>query len=335
MITPAIGTLALYSQLEVLLDSDIPLFIHGSPGIGKSYIVNDIAQKLDLEIVDVRLSQLDAVDLRGIPTIHNSQTVWMPPIFLPSDPNSRGILFLDELNSAPLSVQAAIYQLILDRKIGEYSMPKGWRIVCAGNKIDDRGIVFKLPSPLINRMVHLVLEARFDDFKAWAIGEGIHSFVIGFLGFRPDLLSGEVPAISETNPAFCTPRAWSMLSNILKKSSDINKISPIIYGSVGYGAGIEFLSFIKVYKRLPSVEAILAGESSDIPKEPSSLYALTSALIERYEHSDQAKNLFEYSKRLPVEFAVMLIKDLIIKDESISELDEFEQWLEKYGDYIL
>ncbi len=335
MITPAIGTAQLYNQLDILLQTDTPVFIHGSPGIGKSYIVNDIAQKNNLEIIDVRLSQLDAVDLRGIPTITNNQTVWMPPVFLPSDENSKGILFLDELNSAPLSVQAAIYQLVLDRKIGEYTMPKNWRIVCAGNKIDDKGIVFKLPSPLINRMVHIVLEAKFDDFKAWAIKNEIHPFIIGFLGFRPDLLSSEVPSSSETNPAFCTPRAWAMLSNILKNSNDINKISPIVYGTVGYGAGIEFTSFVKVYKTLPDIDAILEGISEDVPTEPSSLYALTAALIEKYNNINQAKNLFTYSKELPVEFSVMLIKDLIIKDEKIAELEEFEEWLEKYGEYII
>jgi len=335
MITPAIGTAQLYDQLDILLQTDTPVFIHGSPGIGKSYIVNDIAQKNDLEIIDVRLSQLDAVDLRGIPTIANNQTIWMPPVFLPSDENSKGILFLDELNSAPLSVQAAIYQLVLDRKIGEYSMPKGWKIVCAGNKIDDKGIVFKLPSPLINRMVHIVLEAKFDDFKTWAIKNEIHPFIIGFLGFRPDLLSSEVPSSSETNPAFCTPRAWEMLSNILKNSNDINKISPIIYGTVGYGAGIEFTSFVKVYKTLPDIDAILDGVSQDVPTEPSSLYALTAALIEKYNNTNQAKNIFAYSKKLPVEFSVMLIKDLIIKDEDIAQLEEFEEWLEKYGEYII
>jgi hypothetical protein len=335
MVTPAIGTAELYNQLEVLLQADTPVFIHGSPGIGKSYIVNDIAKRNDLEIIDVRLSQLDAVDLRGIPTITNEQTVWMPPVFLPRDEDSKGILFLDELNSAPLSVQAAIYQLVLDRKIGEYSMPKGWKIVCAGNKIDDKGIVFKLPSPLINRMVHIVLEAKYEDFKVWAIKNSIHPFIIGFLGFRPDLLSSELPGSTETNPAFCTPRAWSMLSNILSSNSDINKIVPIVYGTVGYGAGIEFISFVKVYKQLPNVDGILEGKSNDVPKEPSSLYALTAALIEKYSDIPQAVNLFEYSKHLPVEFSVMLIKDLIVKDENIGELDEFEVWLEKYGEYII
>lgn len=337
MITPAISTSQLYEQLEVLLGSNTPVFIHGSPGIGKSYIVNEIAKSNDYEIVDVRLSQLDAVDLRGIPSIQNNQTIWMPPVFLPTDMDSKGILFLDELNSAPLSVQAAIYQLVLDRKIGEYSLPKEWRIVCAGNKIDDKGIVFKLPSPLINRMVHIVLEARYDDFKIWAIKNNIHPYIVGFLGFRPDLLATEVPSASETNPAFCTPRAWNILSNILQSTQkkDIQSIAPVIYGSVGYSSGIEFLSFVKVYKTLPDIDAILEGHSLDVPEEPSALYALTAAIIERYAKQEQANHLFAYSEKLPVEFAVMLIKDLIVKDESIAELEAFEGWLEKYGEYIL
>lgn len=335
MITPAIGTKDLYKQLQVLIDSDTPVFIHGSPGIGKSYIVNDIAKQNNLEIIDVRLSQLDAVDLRGIPSISNNQTKWMPPVFLPEDPDACGILFLDELNSAPLSVQAAIYQLVLDRKIGEYSLPKGYRIVCAGNKIDDKGIVFKLPSPLINRMVHIVLEAKYDDFKAWAITNNIHSYIIGFLGFRPDLLSTSLSATTETNPAFCTPRAWQMLSHIISNNQDIHTIYPIIYGTIGYAAAVEFIAFIKVYKNLPNIDAILDGSDQSIPKEPSALYALSAALVEKYTSSIQAKHLFEYSTKLPVEFAVMLIKDLIIKDESIAEVEGFDAWLEQYGEYIL
>lgn len=335
MVTPAIGTQELYKQLQILLKSDIPVFIHGSPGIGKSYIVNDIAKKNDLELIDVRLSQLDAVDLRGIPAILDNQTVWMSPIFLPKDENSKGILFLDELNSASLSVQAAIYQLVLDRKIGEYSLPKNWKIVCAGNKINDKGIVFKLPSPLVNRMVHLLLEAKYDDFKNWAILNGIHSYILGFLGFRPDLLSSEVPNSTETNPAFCTPRAWSMLSTILKNESDVSVISPIIYGTVGYAAAIEFISFIKVYETLPNIDEILEGTCEVVPNEPSALYALCSAVIEKYKDCNQAVNIFAYSKKLPVEFAVMLIKDLIVKDEEITTLGEFDEWIEKYADYII
>lgn len=333
MVTPAIGTKALYTQLNTLLKTQTPLFIHGSPGIGKSYIIHDIARQHNLELIDVRLSQLDAVDLRGIPTIVNQKTQWMPPIFLPQDEDSKGILFLDELNSAPPSVQTAIYQLILDRKIGEYALPKGWTIMCAGNRIDDRGIVFKLPSPLINRMIHIVLEAHFEDWKEWAISHNIHPFILGFLSFRPDLLSTKLPEVHHTNPAFCTPRAWSMLSTILNANDTMQTLEPIIFGAVGYPAGIEFLSFSQTYANLPNIEAILEGKSNAVPTEPSALYALCSALLERY--SKQREVVLEYSWHLPTEFAVMLIKDIIIKDAHLSEAKNFEAWLEHYGEFII
>jgi len=336
MITPSISTTELYNHIDTLLDTDTPLFIHGSPGIGKSYIVADVAQKKGLELVDIRLSQMDPVDLRGVPSIKENQTVWMPPVFFPKDINSQGILFLDELNSAPPSVQAAIYQLVLNRKMGEYELPKGWRIICAGNRVSDRGVVFRLPSPLVNRMVHLHVQARFEDFKLFAIKEGLHPFIIGFLGFRPDLLSTEPVLEDDANPAFATPRSYHMLSNILKAKGNIKSISSIIYGTVGYSSGVEFTSYVKVYEELPDVASIYDGNYPEIKNQPALLYALVSALVEYFNGSETHKeHLFVFSETLPTEFGVMLIKDVIVKDESLATYSAFDTWLQKYGEYII
>jgi len=336
MTTPQISTTELYTHLNTLIATDTPVFIHGSPGIGKSYIVADVAEQNNLELVDVRLSQMDPVDLRGVPSIKEDQTVWMPPVFFPKEPDSEGILFLDELNSAPPSVQAAIYQLVLNRKMGEYALPKGWRIVCAGNRVSDRGVVFRLPTPLANRMVHLSVQARFEDFKLFAIKSGLHPFIIGFLGFRPDLLATEPVVEDDANPAFATPRSYHMLSNILKTNDEIGKIASIIYGTVGYGAGIEFISYVKVYEELPDIASIYSGNYPKIPDQPALLYALVSAMVEYFDGSDAHKeHLFSFSEELPTEFGVMLIKDVIVKDESIATFDAFDTWLGKYGEYIL
>ncbi len=336
MTTPSISTTELYSFIDTLIETDIPLFIHGSPGIGKSYIVADVADKHGLELVDVRLSQMDPVDLRGVPSIEDGQTVWMPPVFFPKEKESRGILFLDELNSAPPSVQAAIYQLVLNRKMGEYVLPEGWRIVCAGNRVSDRGVVFRLPTPLANRMVHLHVSARFDDFKLFALKAGLHHFVIGFLGFRPDLLSTEPVVEDDANPAFATPRSYHMLSNILKNTQELERIAPVIYGTIGYSAGVEFMGYVKVYESLPDVAAIYAGHYPSVENQPALLYALVSALVEYYQStSEHQKHLFAFSELLPTEFGVMLIKDVIVKDESLALSEPFDAWLEKYGEYII
>lgn len=336
MRTPSISTTELYTYIDILMQSDTPLFIHGSPGIGKSYIVAEVAQKRDLELVDVRLSQMDPVDLRGVPSIKEDQTVWMPPVFFPKDKDSEGILFLDELNSAPPSVQAAIYQLVLNRKMGEYELPSGWRIICAGNRLSDRGVVFRLPTPLANRMVHFHVEARFDDFKLFAIKKGLHPFIIGFLGFRPDLLSTEPVVEDDSNPAFATPRSYHMLSNILKENHDLSKIAPIIYGTIGYSAGIEFKSYVNVYEELPDIRAIFEGHYPEVDAQPALLYALVSALVEYYDGSEEhTKHLFLFSELLPREFGVMLIKDAIVKDENLANYSGFDAWLEKYGEYII
>jgi len=334
--TPSVSTTELYTHIETLLRTNTPLFIHGSPGIGKSYIVADVARKNNLELIDVRLSQMDPVDLRGVPSIKDNQTVWMPPVFFPKDRDSKGILFLDELNAAPPSVQAAIYQLVLNRQMGEYILPKGWRIICAGNRMSDRGVVFRMPTPLANRMVHLHVQARFEDFKLFAIKAGLHPFIIGFLSFRPDLLSTEPVVEDDANPAFATPRSYHMLSSILKAKEDIKSISSIIYGTVGYSAGMEFVSYVKVYEELPDILAIYDGDYPEIKNQPALLYALVSALVEYFDGSEKhKKHLFVFGEMLPREFSVMLIKDIIIKDESIATYSAFELWLAKYGEYII
>ena len=161
------------SAISALIDSKIPSFLWGPPGIGKSSIVKQISTAKSLQFIDLRLSLMDPTDLKGIPFYdkHEHHSVWAPPSFLPK--SGEGILFLDELNSAPPAVQASAYQLILDRQVGEYKLPDGWAIVAAGNRETDRGVVYKMPTPLANRFVHLEMEVDVNDWKDWAFSTGI------------------------------------------------------------------------------------------------------------------------------------------------------------------
>ena len=178
----------LTTVLENLLDQPWAAFIWGAPGIGKSSIVRQIAERRRMPLIDIRASLLDPTDLRGIPMIQDGTAVWCPPSFLPKKSDKPGILFLDEINAAPPLVQAALYQLILDRRVGEYELPEGWRIIAAGNRREDKAVTFRLSSALANRFIHLNLEVDPDDWHAWATNRGIIPEVTAFLKYRPQLL---------------------------------------------------------------------------------------------------------------------------------------------------
>ena len=201
----------LYEALHALIHVRVPLHIWGACGVGKSQIVAQVAHDLDYAFLDVRAVQLDPVDLRGLPRIADHKTEWVPPKCLPT--TGKGILFLDELTSAPQMTQAGCYQLVLDRKLGEYVLPDGWVVIAAGNPASERGVHFSMPRPLRNRFVHLDLEASLDDWCKWAIKSGVRPEIIAFLRFKPELLHA-AETTSDAN-AWPTPRSWEMASHVL------------------------------------------------------------------------------------------------------------------------
>ena len=161
------------------------LMFWGAPGIGKSDIVKAVAQECKIELRDIRLAQLDPVDLRGVPTVEDGQTKWATPSSFPTDSESAGIIFLDELSAADPSIQVAAYQLLLDRCIGEYKVPPKWIIVAAGNRAEDNAVSLPMSSALANRMMHLELHAEPEEWARWASEQGLDPLLIGFIRFRP------------------------------------------------------------------------------------------------------------------------------------------------------
>src|SRR5579885_642412 len=191
-----------------------PVFLWGAPGIGKSAVVAQAAATAGLELQDVRALLLDPVDLRGLPFVAaDGRSRWATPGFLPAEGTS-GILFFDELNAAPAMVQASLYQLVLDRKLGEYRLPDGWTIVAAGNREGDRAVTSRMPTPLRNRFTHLNFEADMQEWCEWAISAKIRPEVIAFIRFKPDLLSD----FDRDATAFPSPRSCAFVSNILNQS---------------------------------------------------------------------------------------------------------------------
>ncbi|MFX0091755.1 MAG: ATP-binding protein [Candidatus Hodarchaeota archaeon] len=312
------------------------LFFWGPPGIGKSALVRQVGEELNLPVVDIRLSLLDPVDLRGLPVINpeKKQAQWLPPAFLPKKGSSSGILFLDEINVAPPTIQASAYQLILDRRVGEYELPEGWVVVAAGNRETDRAVVYKMPSPLANRFIHLEIRPDLDTWKQWAFKENISPTVIGFLNFRPDLLFAFDP---KKNPrSYPTPRSWEFVSQALQvlKSNP----APVITGAVGDAAGTEFLAFMEMSEKVPDAENILEGRSSAVPKQHSILYALVGALVARLKLNSTEKrigNLIRYSLKIHAEFSVLLIKDALTVCPEIASHSDFSRWTAKHKSVLL
>jgi len=318
-----------------MIKAQIPTFLWGPPGIGKSSIVKQIAQANDYAFIDLRLSLMDPTDLKGIPFYDKEehQALWAPPSFLPKE--GQGILFLDELNSAPPAVQASAYQLILDRKVGEYSLPEGWAIVAAGNREGDRGVVYRMPSPLANRFVHLEMEVSVEDWRDWAYGAGLDERVIAYIGYKSDDLFSFDPTQNEKS--FATPRSWEFVSSLLRSKMDEKLLLETIGGAIGKERGIRFLSFAKVMHKLPDIDAILEKGEGAYPEEVEVLYALATGLVmairERFTEA-RMDNLLNYTLTLQSEFAVMIVQDLQRAGYTMENQKAFDRWVSKFA-YLL
>lgn len=309
-----------------------PAFIWGAPGVGKSSIVRDIATQAGLPVLDIRASLLDPTDLRGIPAIQDGAAIWCPPSFLPRDKDTPGVLFLDEINAAPPLVQASLYQLVLDRRVGEYQLPAGWWIVAAGNRQHDKAITFRMSSALTNRFVHLEVEPDVNDWRDWAIGRGLDPLVVSFIGVRPELLSQE-PGNSAAYP---TPRSWEMLSDVLRTFGNHAAASDVVTGVVGSTAAIEFAGFVKRAMSEREIQRIIDDpENAKLPDALDEIYMLTSWLAlngrGRPEVIDAAGKLLS---RLPPEFGVILARDLIKASPAFIRQPEYKDFIKLHGNLL-
>lgn len=322
------------SALRTLISIRQPVFLWGAPGVGKSQVVAQVAASLGYALRDIRAVLLDPVDLRGLPRLNEGRAVWCPPAFLPdATAPARGILFLDELNAAPPLVQAACYQLILDRAIGEYHLPDGWAIVAAGNREKDRAVAYRMPSALANRMVHLQFETDLNGWLVWAQGAGIRPEVCAFLRFRPKLLHDFDP--QTTDKAFASPRSWEFVSRILEAGPESDVEYELYQGTIGAGTAAEFMGFLSVWRDLPTVDGILAApDSAPVPVEPAALYATCEALsLKANEATIDA--LVTYAQRLPAEFGVLLMRDAVCQNTEVVHSPAFTRWAQQNADVLL
>jgi hypothetical protein len=322
-----------------------PVMLWGPPGVGKSDMVRQVADKHQAPVIDIRLSQMEPSDLRGIPFRSDGSVEWAIPSLLPDEKRhgSQGILFLDEITSAPPTVSAAAYQLILDRRLGEYQVPEGWAIFAAGNRQGDRGVTYSMPAPLANRFSHFEVETNLDDWVAWAYRNQIDERIIAFLRFRPELLFDFDPA---HNPvAFPSPRSWEFAHRALQKFVDHPQLlQGALQACIGPAAGVELHAFVSSLDKMPDLDAILRGEEVSVPNEIDLQYAVASALVGRAIRANQAEDgqqvhgrILEYAGRFPQrEMGVMLVSDMHRAiGEALFSVPQFNDWAQAVSDVML
>ena len=329
-----------------------PIFLWGGPGIGKSEVVHQIAKNIEAKVIDIRLSLWEPTDIKGIPYFNSKENnmVWAQPSELPTSALAKKhkniVLFLDEMNSAAPSVQAAAYQLILNRKVGTYTLPDNVLIVAAGNREADKGVVYRMPAPLANRFIHLEMKPEFDDWIEWAVNNNIHKDVVGYLTFsKKDLYDFDPKSPSRS---FATPRSWSFVSELLSDDLDENTVTDLVSGAVGEGLAVKFMAHRKVASELPNPSEILDGKITEMKsKEISAMYSLTVSLCYELKEANDKKDKKFNDKvnkflrfmmdNFDTELVVMGIKmaltqyQLPIDPDAVKCFDEFH---EKYGKYI-
>ena len=353
IISRTVGPKAAKKSLRRAFKANRPLFLWGPPGIGKSDIVKQMGEELEAHVIDIRLSLWDPTDIKGIPFFNatSNKMEWAPPVELPDDTmaaqHSKIILFMDEMNSAAPAVQAAAYQLVLNRRVGTYKLPDNVLIVAAGNRETDKGVTYRMPAPLANRFVHLEMKVDWEDYFGWAVDNKIHKDVVGFLTFsKKDLYDFDPKSASR---AFATPRSWTFVSELLfDDDEDESTLADLISGAVGEGLAIKFMAHRKIASKLPDPTDILKGKVKKMDtKEISAMYSLTVSLC--YELKDAAdKNdkgfndkvncFFEFMmNNFETELVVMGTKLALTQYQLPLDPDEikcFDDFHAKYGKYI-
>lgn len=322
------------------------VFVSGQPGIGKSQSIKEIARRLGsltekiVTVTDIRLLLFNPIDLRGIPVADLKEriAIWLrPQIFnMASDESHINILFLDELTAAPLSVQAAAYQIALDKRIGEHVLPRNTFVVAAGNRIEDHSIVYEMPAALKNRFMHFEIKNDFADWMSWARAQDIHPDILSYLKYNPHRLN--VEDFAGDTQVIVTPRSWEMLSKILKTVGGSLKNNRIIVASI---LGNSLAELVTNFSEGIDVEDIWSGQYKDVPdsiSEVQNIVDLLVATLDYYMHDrDKLYHVLNYLHVLPMDFGLRLFRRIAQYEGPVCPLTEFESfnaYVKKIGDAL-
>lgn len=320
---------------DILMDmarSNLVPFIQGDPGTAKSACVKQFAKDNNLKLIDIRLATCDPTDLVGFPRLDGDRMDYSPlrQIPLAEDPLNGFdgfILFLDEFNSAPVSVQAASYKLILDKKVGNRSLHQKCLTVCAGNLCSNKAITNKLSTAMQSRLVNITLSMTTNDWLKWAVQNNIDQRVISFIKFKPDLLHRFNP--NHNDKTFPCARTWEFLSNYIKSKTKLDHVNLVVMaGCISEGPATEFKAFSNIYKHIPDIEHIINNPTTfEVKDEPSYQHALSTLISHNIEKAPS--ELLIAVERFPIEFQIVCLRESIARKPSNFNLKQVSDWCEK------
>ena len=308
----------------------------GAPGIGKSEVIRQIGAKYGYKVIDIRLAQMSEVEISGLiyPNADRTKTIWLSPEVLPDEKRDgpKTILLLDEITSCTKRVQVAAYQLILDRRIGQYTLPEGTIVIALGNREDDDGVYIRLAGPLADRFEIHYIEPDFETWKKdFAIPHGVHKFVMDYLTVKPEALHTQVPG--DSNIVFATPRSWTRVSDILKYDCNVESmiVQHKIVGNIGEKEGLQFIEYCKNQEKLVSADEFMYRGAS-APEHPDELYILVNGIVNKASFLSTVRTVDELSdeqqktvqdvlralfRLTKAEFIVMGLRNLLQMNRSV------------------
>jgi hypothetical protein len=312
-------------RAHLLLAKNKPVMLWGKPGIGKSDLVRQIARMLGIKVIEFRTNIREPVDVRGIPVPCEATgtTRWFVPDELPQvDRDGEcGILFIDEINTGSLQMMAVMFGLVLDRRVGEYILPKGWMIVAAGNMVADKAAAQRMPTALRNRFAHIYAKADLPAWCAWANSNAIAPELVAFLRLRPDFI--HVMPVGDEN-AFPTPRSWAQCSDFVDAPKE-DRLA-LFASFVGDAYATELDAFIDLYHSIGSLADIIKNpKTANVPTEPSLRYAVCTGLA-RMADKKSFPAIVTYAKRLPRESQVLVVTDATLRDDSLKNTTVYGEW---------
>lgn len=303
-------------------------YIVGSPGLGKTQIVKQIADDLGIgfKVIHAPLKQPEDLGLPVVSMKRDSVKFIVPADDFPMEGTNceeEGILLIDELPQADNGIQKVLANLMQERELHGQRLKDGWHIVATGNRAKDRAGANRILSHLMNRMTMLEFEPHLDDWCQWYMSQPDYSMEgISFLRFRPNLLSDFNPQL-DVNP---TPRAWveGVFASMGKVPAEAEM--EVFKGEVGEGAAAEFVGFLQIYRTLPDPDTILLNpDKAKVPSDPATLYALSGALAQRSSENNFDR-VMAYANRMPPEFCVILVRTAAQRDKKVAETKAFRTW---------